>query len=437
MQGLTITTGGRKLLFGTDGTVADAASQTAVGTWKSQSDQKDNQIRYTVDTKDQAPLAAIYRFNDTNQLEMKLRAPDTTLSDPFVFIGGIEIDDDHDLNYVLVDNTGAKTGSAITVYGKIHFAADTNNLAIDLTGGGQTEIQGLSGVKSLQAEKNHIAAFQADDLLIFHAETDNQIAGQEDLVVITAKIDFAGSWDIQNGSLVFLSNIKSAPSDNSIAIGFAGKLAGVTAGFVYFADAGKTQAALNISGTHVFQAGKSQTDLAWTSTIGFTEKSFSAQVTVNSTTNFENGRVLSLKGGLTLVEGSGKKTSMDLSLEAQYSFDSNNVLVFKALITDGNQYDLMLQGTFHYSNLSLTFQVNYTNQAGANDLQVALAIQGDRTSVIKNLALVLDVSESEAQLKLSLSFDVHLQFADGVRVKKSVAAPAVAQAIPATASPAK
>jgi hypothetical protein len=425
MEGITLTTGGRQLLFATDGTVADATSQTPLGTWRSQSDQKDNQIRYTIGGADQTPLPAVYSFNGTNQLQMQLRPTDGKLSDPFVFIGGIEIDDSHNLNYVLADKTGAPDGLKITVYGNLQFAQDTNNLAVALTGGGQTAIQGLNGVASLQAEKNHIAAFKADDLLTFQAETDNEIPGQEDLVVIPAKIQFAGGWDIQNGGLVFLSNIKSAPGSGPINIGFAGKLAGVTAGFVYFADAGKTQAAFNITGQHVFKAGKAQTDLSWESSIGFTGKTFSAQVAVDSVTNFAGGQILSIKGGLTLMQPSGGKTSMDLSLEAQYSFGANNMLIFKALIADGNQYDLMLQGTFHYSNLNLTFQVEYTNQPGASDLHVAVGIQGDQKSIVKNLALVLDVSESQAKLQLTASFDVHLQFADGVRIKTQ-AVPAVA-----------
>ena len=82
----------------------------------------------------------------------------------FHVCGGIEIDDRHDLQYVLVDNTGASTGKSITVYGDLSFAENTNHLSIALAGGGVAEIQGLTGVQSLQAEKNHIPAFRADDL---------------------------------------------------------------------------------------------------------------------------------------------------------------------------------------------------------------------------------------------------------------------------------
>lgn len=418
MQGLPINVAGRDLLFAIDGNVMDAGMQAVIGAWNSESPQKDNEIGYTADGAAQIPLAAKYSFNDSNQLQVQLANADGSLTDAVTLVGGIEIDDDHDLNYILLDNAGNKTGAKLTIYGDLQFAQDTNNLTIALAGGGRAAIQGLNGVQSLQAEKNHIAAFRADDLLIFHAETDNDV-GQPDLLVVPAKIDFVGNWDIQQGRLVFMSNIKSSSDSNQVSIGFAGKLAGVTAGFVYFADADKTQVALNITGQHVFKADKSETDLSWQSSIGFTGKTFSAQVNVDSVTNFVGGQSLSIKGSLTLQQANGEQLEMDLSLEAQYSFDTNNILIFKAAISEGStpSYDLMLQGTFKYSNLNMTFTAEYTNKAGATDLTVSVGITGDRNSMIQKLALVLDVSESEAKLKLDLTFEVHLQFADGVRVK--------------------
>jgi hypothetical protein len=431
MDGLNLTIGGRKLLLMTTADVVDAASGTTVGAWRSESNEKDNKVRLTVDGGAESAVQAVYQFNGNNQLVAQLVGDDGTVFDPFTFVGGIEIDDQHDLQYVLVDNTGASTGKSITVYGDLSFAENTNHLSIALTGGGTAGIQGLTGVQSLQAEKNHIAAFHADDLLIFHAETDNDIPGQEDLVVIPAKIDFVGAWDIQDGSLVFHSNIKGSPESPAVSIGFAGTLKGVTAGFVYFADKGQTQAALNITGHHVFQAEHATTELAWQTSIGFTGKSFLAQVDATSTTHFATGQVLAIKGDLTLQQDDGTPLKMNLSLEASYSFDANNILVFKALITGGDQpsYDLMLQGRFHYRDLALVFTVEYTQNPTASDIKVTLGITGDRKSIIKNISLVLDISEAEAKLQLNLSFDVRLRFADGVRVKEIPAAAGTAAAI--------
>ena len=256
MDGLNLTIGGRKLLLMTTADVVDAASGTTVGAWRSQSDEKDNKVRLTVDGGAESAVQAVYQFNGNNQLVVQLVGDDGTVFDPFTFVGGIEIDDQHDLQYVLVDNAGASTGKSITVYGELTFAENTNNLSIALTGGGIAEIQGLTGVQSLQAEKNHIAAFKADDLLIFHAETDNDIPGQDDLVVIPAKIDFVGAWDIQDGSLVFHSNIKGSPDSPAVSIGFAGTLEGSDRGIRVLrgqgADAGRRQ----YQGTARLQSGE-------------------------------------------------------------------------------------------------------------------------------------------------------------------------------------
>ena len=421
MDGLNLTIGGRKLLLMTTADVVDAASGTTVGAWRSQSDEKDNKVRLTVDGGAESAVQAVYQFNGNNQLVVQLVGDDGTVFDPFTFVGGIEIDDQHDLQYVLVDNTGASTGKSITVYGDLSFAENTNHLSIALTGGGIAEIQGLTGVQSLQAEKNHIAAFKADDLLIFHAETDNDIPGQDDLVVIPAKIDFVGAWDIQDGSLVFHSNIKGSPDSPAVSIGFAGTLKGVTAGFVYYADKGQTLAAVNIKGQHVFKAERRPPNWRGRLPSGSAENHSWRKWMPPARHILPRDRCWPSKAISHSRQDDGKTLQMDLSLEASYSFDANNMLVFKALITGGDQpsYDLMLQGKFHYRNLSLVFNVEYTQNPSASDIKVSLGITGDRNSIIKNISLVLDISEADAKLQLNLSFDVRLRFADGVRVKET------------------
>ena len=104
-----------------------------------------------------------------------------------------------------------------------------------------------------------------------------------------------------------------------------------------------------------------------------------------STTHFATGQVLAIKGDLTLQQDDGAPLKMNLSLEASYSFDANNMLVFKALITGGDQpsYDLMLQGKFHYKDLSLVFSVEYTQNPAASDIKVSLGITGTGIALSK------------------------------------------------------
>ena len=86
---------------------------------------------------------------------------------------------------------------------------------------------------------------------------------------------------------------------------------------------------------------------------------------------------------------------------------------------------------------------NTPRTRAASDIKVSLGITGDRNSIIKNISLVLDISEADAKLQLNLSFDVRLRFADGVRVKESFprlrvlprrSAPAWAPPLPPTSS---
>ena len=97
------------------------------------------------------------------------------------------------------------------------------------------------------------------------------------------------------------------------------------------------------------------------------------------------------------------------------------ILVFRANIaSDGIQtsYDLMLEGTFRCKNMKLEFALRLSNKAGAKQIQVQIGIEGSTESVIKNLALLLDISEYEASLKLTLSIEVRMRFVDGVRVRE-------------------
>jgi len=421
MDGIQLSTGGKKLLFANTGEVAEIAadnSTTVVGKWDSSSPDADNKIRYDLGGTAQTPLQAAYDFNATNQLTATL-TDGTTTSAAFTFQGRIAVSRDHNVAYTLVNKDGIDTKTVVTVYvNKFAFAEETNNLVLTLATGVDTEITGETGVQSLEAERNHIAKFNADDLLMFHAVTRNTFDGQE--VPLPADLNFIGNWDIQSGTLVFISKIEGDLAHPGVQIGFAGTFKGVTAGFVYFADGNTTEIALNIRGQHTFKNPDSQTDLTWETSIGFSNKTFQARVDVDLKRTTAKGGVLDLHGNLQIEQPTGGRMTIDLSIKAQYRFNANNVLVFQAVMTDGNRpsYDLSLAGTFVYSNLKLTFKIQYTNVAGSGELHAEIGLQGSKTSIVRNLALVLDISEQQAKLKLSLTFEVKVQFANGNLVKK-------------------
>jgi hypothetical protein len=421
MDGVRATVNNKKLVFGTNGDLVDStgAAEVVKGKWTAASAKKKNEITYTVEGANQPPLAAVYKFNKRNQLQVAVVVGGTETA-AFTYPGRIEVDSNHNFTYFVIDADGNDTGVAFVLYGDIEFAEDTVNLTVALADGSETSIAGASGIQSLETAKNHTAGFDADDLLTFHAKTVNVFPGVAEPVTKPALLDFVGSWDVQQGTLVFVSQIKSAPGSRSVSLGFAGKFKAVTAGFVYFADANGTKAVLNLRGRHVYKGGKG--DFAWQTVIGFTETSFDAKVTAKASTVNASGQGLTIEGTLGLKGGQNTALSFDLKLEARYEFQAG-FLVFKADISNGIQpsYDLMLAGAFKYSNLNLTFEINYSNAANAKKLTVVVGVQGNRDSMIKHVALMLDISESEAKLKLELTLEAKIVLKNGVRVKEVAA----------------
>jgi hypothetical protein len=429
MDGPVITIAGQQLRFGADGNVTDNSTGNVLGTWTSVSDPGDNKIRYGIGGTDQTPLTANYSFgsdlDNVNQLQVQLATADgSATSDTSAFVGGIEIDQDHKLNYFLVDNTGARTGVSLTLYGDLNFSQADNNLVVKLAGGGTVEIQGLGADGFLQAEQKDLAEFSGEDLLEFKAQTTNMFPGSTSALLVDAVIKFYGNWDIQDGKLVFMSNIQTSTTGAQVKIGFGGQLKGVTLGFAYFSGDGNTQLALNITGQHVFKSGA---DLTWSSSIGYTGKTFDATVDVTADVPIGNNK-LTLTGKLTLKnsDGTNQGNSLDLNLQAEYSFDTNGILKFTAVVdADGPtpSYDLQLSGTFQYSNLNLTFSADFNDRNG-QAITVRLGIQGDRDSILQYLHLAFDYTPEQATAALSLSFSARVTFADGIKTVTKTDTPA-------------
>ena len=112
---------------------------------------------------------------------------------------------------------------------------------------------------------------------------------------------------------------------------------------------------------------------------------------------------------------------MKLELSAEYDIDKNGVLKFTASVDDTSPtpaYDLQLTGTYKYTNLTLIFSIDYTDNPRARALNVNIGIQGNKNSIIQNLSLVLNITPASAQLKLTLTFSVKLTFVDGVRINQ-------------------
>src|SRR5437588_244392 len=142
MKGIRYEANGTTLIFGPAGEVVQVinGAETQVGSWQSQSAEKDNQIRYDINGQAQPPIPCRYRFNTQNQLVGAMQKPDATFTDDFTFIGVIEVDDNADIVYTLITSEGVLMTRTVIVYGAISFDS-SNFLNIDLAGGGSARVR--------------------------------------------------------------------------------------------------------------------------------------------------------------------------------------------------------------------------------------------------------------------------------------------------------
>ena len=422
MKGLRLNFQGETRIFRPSGEVAVVTDGSPVikGHWRSQSlagEPRDNHIRYEINGVTQPELKVEYRFNNFNQLEAVIPASENggTASLPFAFLGQIVIDDSHDLVYRLIDSEGKITGRELIIYGDLGFNATGSSLVVALEGGGSAEIKGLAGIRSIEAKRNHIEEFKADDLLSFKAATRNPQQGLAFRVPKMAVIEFFGNWDFKDSQLVFVSRVTGDLNRPDIVIGLAGKVKGISAGLAYVVEqGGKPHVAFQIKGRNTWDSGAAK----WELSLGYSQKKFKAQVQGSLEKQLGNG-TLKLSGHAILESGDGSTFSYDLELKSSYDF-KNGALVFTADVSDVDgslNYDLQLEGNFVFRGGTLNFQIKYNNKAPNSGLEIQLGFQGNEAGLIRSLSLVLDISEDKVQL--DFQFEVRMTWVNGVRVKSA------------------
>ena len=209
----------------------------------------------------------------------------------------------------------------------------------------------------------------------------------------------------------------------NVKLGFAGKIGAVTAGFEYFADQDGQMLAFNISGQHQWKIGTTEVDFNWESALGFSSTKFQAKAHFNLDETRQDGQKLQIKGNLSLQHEDGTPATdpanpLALSIDATYSFE-DNVLVLRASVSEENgelNYDLQMEGTFQFDGLTLKFGVKFTNNTQIPQFNLELASKDDPASLIHNLALTLNIDESQAIAQISLSFELDMRWASGIRV---------------------
>jgi hypothetical protein len=415
MNGLSLNFQGETRVFGPDGNVL--VNDAPTGTWSTQPQAggpKDNQIRYDINGQAQPPVPVKYTFNQQNQLQAVIPAAANGGADsaPFTFLGSIQVDDAHDIVYQLIaPDTGTATQRNVTLFGDLRFDSKTHNLVIDLTGGGTAEVTGDTGVASLEALKQDITPFKANDLLRFKASTTNTLTDGT-TKKIAADLKFVGNWDLKGNQLVFVSQVKGDVTKPTVTLGFAGKFKAVSAGLAYYADEQGTQFAFNINGQHQWNSGKAN----WDVFLGYAKKQFTAKVSGNLSINKQLGdqRNLTLSADWLIEHTDGSQTNMKMELSAAYRWSQNNMLTIQAQFSKNGQtitYDLKVEGKFVFKSGVLTFQIKYNNQDPDNKFSFQIAFTANPTNLIKALSIVLDVTEDS--VNINFQFEMRMTWVDG------------------------
>lgn len=423
IEGLKIKSGAKAFVFAPTGDVAEDGTDKLVGKWRSESKGNEvrNRLRYDVGGVDQTALPVKYSFNQFNQLVAVVPGAGDGGADsaPYPFRGRIQINDNHDVVYEVFNKDGTLANNRITVYGDINFAEKTNDLVITLTGGGEATIQGTkgtSGISMMQAEKNFVAAFDADDLLRFMAFTSNDFSTSPARVAKKAQIEFVGKWDMRDqdgeNQLVFVSKVISSGGQNTVTLGFAGKVKAVTFGFAYFADKNGHNFAFNVKGEHQWDETKAK----WELSLGYSERKFTAEFAGAITSKGKFGQ-FTLTGAAKIEHASGMQTALSLEIEGVYTFE-NNKLVFKVdLQTSGGKltYDLRLEGKFAFKSGTLSFQVKFSNKNPSPDFAIEIAWKSDLDQLKTALSFVLEKDKNT--IKITFEFELRMRWKDGVLIK--------------------
>jgi hypothetical protein len=420
MNGLILNSNGTKRIFRPDGKVALAgtAGDQVKGSWKSTTDRAANRIQYDFDGA-QSDFEVRYSFNDTNQLVALIPAAANggANSEPFTFSGKIVIDDNRDIAYVLLNETGTATkdGPKIIVYGELALVPGLDKMTIELAGGGTASIRGSNPrSNNLSVDRNPVEG-QEDDQIQFAAATINTTGGKD--ILVPAEIKFGGHWDVNDKGLYFSAGLKQG----AVNIQLAGSYKGVTAGLEYSAKNGNKTVSFTVKGEHQFKpAGGGATSANWLLKLGHQGTKIEAIANVGITHIDRQGNKLTLGGNFQFVrDGQATASDMTLELNAAYEMRDGGKLVFLAdLHSDGSRisYHLMLQGDYKVRGTQVNFLIKLgQEQSGERNLEFSLGTTGDR-AVKAHLAAILRQSPT-GETSVDINFDVSVRWVDGEMVK--------------------
>ncbi len=414
-EGIKFTRNGVTLTLASNGKVFEG-DNTVRGNWRTQPKEGETKNRIYYDLQDMGTMGldVDYQFNLKNQLETRIRVDGTDITDsnPYTFLGKIEIDDDKDIVYRLISTEGINLSHSIYLFGNLSVES-VSRLNLDLEGGGTLIIYGRNKPNEIPIKvgENEIGdANEGLDKLSFDAVTENVLnfGGIELPTYETAEIDINGEWTVQDTKLAFIARKGSGKT----AIVFAGNYKAVSAGIAYMMEDDNQTIAFTIEGKHKFKAGEAKWDLA----IGYTAKADkSKRLKATASAEFKQGagRSLTIDGALTIEESSGAKKTIDLSLDAKYEFNGNTIAIkasYKDKEDNTKEYNIEIAGDIELEGVG-KFVLRASATTGIGE-SLSIDFEGENDSIFRRLNIKL-TRDPNGKIKWSFAFKFQFTWVNG------------------------
>lgn len=405
----------RRLDFAETGDVLDHASGQTIGSWGAESSNpaEQNSLIFRDNAGGRQVLRARYAFNGDNQLVVALDPADgaVTTASTATFNGSIAIDDEHDVIYTLASAPATDLAQEVVLYGDLSFDGPSR-LVLQLSSGGQTVITSAEAAPFTTGQNTDVT-LAGQDLLTYHAVTTNHFGDQTD--VRPASIMLAGQWKLWPQGLSFECSASGDLTKPDLVLSLKGRCKAVAAGLEFRLDDGAPQALLTVEGQNTFDAATA----TWSVAVGYSQlaepaKRIQAKAQGQLSYTTKQGNQLTIAGALSYSGDGQTAGSLDLSLDAQYTFAGGRI-VFKATASRGAaqvQYDLQLGGQIKVRDGTLVFDVQYSS---TGTLSIAVNYAGSDADFLKNFNVKI-TRDATGKVTVGLNFAIKVTYINGVQV---------------------
>lgn len=415
ITGLKINIEGEDYIFTESGSVVLSSTNSSVGRWSSGiAGRRVNEFVYDLNGVLQPAIKTRYGFNDRNQLVVNVLKDARISADAsYVFPGAIEVDDENDVVYKLLDRSGRKTERSIVVFGSLRFASPLE-LVVDLIEGGETVIRASNTAEPIKLTTAR-GVSKGQDRLLFMAMTINTLENEHGTFSVNhdARIGFDGMWQMGSEGLHFLATGDVGDDGQALTLKIDGRYKAVSAGLevAWSNDTGVTGTLL-IKGEHEFEEATS----SWRLKLGVTQNQDSqlgieAEVDGKITHKTKGGNEFVIAGKLKAKSASGRALSLELALDVAYQFKENRITFNAVAQSAGGRtsYELKLGGEIRIGPGMLKFAIRYSSD---NTVEFDVEYDGNDKSFLDFFKLKLK-RDKNGRVEIQASFRIECTWVNG------------------------